>query len=124
MPHYGRGGYGAHSQHKRDVTGFAGGYGRPKCTYICGKIPVQVPHVIQVPKCAQVPKEHCVDTYKKVPETVCTAVPKEVCKQVPYKVPIEVTVENCIDVPHEVCVQVPEQISKEVCADDLEALRG
>ena len=127
MPHYGQGGYGAHGHYKRDVSGFVGGYGGPKCTYItlpiCHKIPVQIPQVIEVPNCAQVPKEHCVDTYRKVPETVCTNVPQQVCKQVPYTVPIQLPVEKCIDVPKEVCVQVPEQISKEVCAEDVEAPR-
>jgi hypothetical protein len=78
--------------HKREAAGY--GYA-PKCSYInvpsCTKVPYQVPHTIHVPKCTDVPKEHCIDTYKKVPETVCVDVPREVCKDVPKQVKFSFT---------------------------------
>ena len=77
-------GYG---HHKREANGY--GYA-PKCSYVsvpnCVKVPVQTPVTSTVPKCTPVPRTNCVDTYRKVPQEVCTDVPSQVCKDVPRDV--------------------------------------
>ncbi|XP_040577289.1 uncharacterized protein [Lepeophtheirus salmonis] len=81
----------------------------------CKKVPVNSPKYVVVPKCTKVPRTHCHDITRDVPDTACEEVPDHKCTKVPKQVVHDIPVEKCETIPREHCHKTPKKVPKEVC---------
>lgn len=82
----------------------------------CHKVPVKVPHHVEIPHCTRIPRKKCIPSFRTITDQVCRDEPKEVCREVEVEVPFDVPIEYCPPIVEEVCEKVPAgKTATEVC---------
>merc|ERR1712007_138314 len=91
----------------------------PKChakvERVCKKVPVKVPHHVEIPHCTKLQHLECIPSFRTIQDSVCHDEPREVCREVEIEVPHDIPADYCPPVTKEVCHKVPFPYTKEVC---------